>query len=53
MMRTPKEIMKDIDNMKNPTREVIYKPLMLEIMCNVAITLDNLYKYAKEINDEE
>ena len=47
-MRTPEEIMGDVNN-KLFDSAIDYKPLMLEIMCNIAITLE---KIAKEMNND-
>jgi len=50
-MRTPEEIMRDIKDCKEQDEvDYFYKGYMLEIMCNIAITLE---KISKEINDEE
>jgi len=49
-MRSPEEIKEEISNMAYLDKRVSYLPLMLEIMCNIAITLD---KISKEMNNEE
>lgn len=43
-MRTLGEIQKDVTDMTYREIERNYDPLMLEIMCNVAITLDKIAK---------
>ena len=59
-MRSPEEIKEAIDSYSGSEHPVdyYYKPFMLEIMCNIAITLDKIAKQGepeiriKEINDE-
>lgn len=49
-MRTLEEIKDDIDRKTELGCKEIYHSLILEIMCNIAITLG---KIAKEIKNEE
>ena len=43
-MRTPEEIKEYLNGLDIARQKYSYEPLMLEIMCNVAITLEKLAK---------
>jgi len=51
IMRTPEEIMKDVNGIKSYEEiEENYHWFMLEIMCNLVITLDKIAKERKNDN---